>query len=81
MANRLGVTGLYVMSLDTYLTNHFYSGRRALNGEMVAFDHTIYESEFDRQEYDRVIDVTFRYRLAEYDTFFDQRLCNIRPEE
>jgi len=81
MAMGLMMSDLHIMSIDIYNNNYFYKGRRALNGEMVAFDHTIYESEFDKLEYDKVLDVTFRYRLAEYDIYFDQRLCNIRPEE
>lgn len=80
ISKELGKHKLHIMSLHSYVNNHFYLGKRALNGEMVAFDHTIYESEFDRLEYDKVLDTNFRYRLAEYDIYFDEKQCKFPPE-
>ncbi|AEC53085.1 hypothetical protein SCRM01_139c [Synechococcus phage S-CRM01] len=81
MAHNLGIHELHIMSLHNYCNNHFYHGKRALNGEMVAFDHSIYELEFDKLQFDKVLDVTFRYHLAEYDTSnIDTRLCKFAPE-
>lgn len=64
------------ISLDEYLCRATFAGQRAYNGEMVAFDHVIYEKGFTPEQYQRLQDVNQRAYASGFNVIFDESYYN-----
>jgi hypothetical protein len=79
------VCDINFLSLDSYLRAGQFMGKRAANGEMIAFDHTVYEEDtsgwrLSMQEFERLLDVNNRARASGFNVIFDEQLyLKLRP--
>ena len=66
------VCDILFMSLDSYFRVGQFMGKRVANGEMIAFDHTVYERSFAMDEYERLMVVNQRAYIAGFNVIFDE---------
>jgi hypothetical protein len=77
MVEDLKLPKILVYSVCKYIDGRHIRGRRALNDEMVLFDHTVYEFGLTDSHFEQVIKINDRYRLVGYDVMFDVNNCKI----
>lgn len=77
MIEDLKLPKILVYSVCKYIDGRHIIGRRVLNGEMVLFDHTVYEFGLTDSHFEQVIKMNDNYRWAGYDVMFDSNNCKI----
>lgn len=77
MVEDLKLLKILVYSVCKYIDDRHIKGRRALNGEMVLFDHTVYEFGLTDSHFEQVIKMNDNYRWVGYDVMFDVNNCKI----
>ena len=61
------------LTIDSYISRALYTSVHVTKGEMIVFDHSVYECPFPKERYEQLMDVNLRCMTLGYNVIFDEQ--------